>query len=395
MTMKNNTTNKPSNKKSSGRPAVLAAAVGIGDITLDTVQLRDGRSLRIGGTADCQLPFTCDATDVAVREEGSWRVQAPQGILIDGSEQAEPIRLFDWNSGITMRDGDAWLRLWPTRSEQFADEQRLVGAAISAGKTLPVLWLSLAMTVALGAFIFWASGALSGTGVAATLGQAGYGFGGAPDRVASFGSGDLASAGTPSAHWVSIPTPTEDAVSDEAPIDEPEEEAAEETVEETEDAVAEEDTEEAPEDTDAATQNVTAEAEEAELPRDPKARKAAKAARAGGKGSTKAGGATAGGGGSGGLGGGTDDGFADRSESVRALERMLVACVQDHDAHRVKLSVDTDGQAMLSSVDYSRAGLTSNERACVVAALDDWAFPAGDEEYEISLRMRKSKRGSA
>ena len=194
--MKNNTTNKPSNKKSSGRPAVLAAAVGIGDITLDTVQLRDGRSLRIGGTADCQLPFTCDATDVAVREEGSWRVQAPQGILIDGSEQAEPIRLFDWNSGITMRDGDAWLRLWPTRSEQFADEQRLVGAAISAGKTLPVLWLSLAMTVALGAFIFWASGALSGTGVAATLGQAGYGFGGAPDRVASFGSGDLASAGT-------------------------------------------------------------------------------------------------------------------------------------------------------------------------------------------------------
>lgn len=395
--MPSNTTIKPDSKRSSSRRLpILSAAVGLGNITLDSVQLLGDRPLKVGGTADCQLPFTCDATDVAERVDGVWRVQVPQGMLVDGEEQAESLELFDWNSGVRLRDGDAWLQLQPTRSERFTDDRSLVDVAIQTAKTVPMLWLSLALTFALGAVVFWASGALSGTGVAATLGQAGYGFGGASDRIASFGEGDLASAGTPSAHWVSIPTPTEDAVSDEEPIDEPVDEpeeeiverSAEETVEEiveTQDGVAEEDVEETPETAEIVEQETT---EETAVPRDPKARK-------GGKSSGRSGGATAGGGGSGGLGGGTDDGFADRSDSVKALERRLLACVQDNDAHRVKLSVDTDGQAMMSSVDYSRAGLGATERACVVAALDDWAFPAGDEEYEISLRMKKSSRSRA
>ena len=103
-------------------------------------------------------------------------------------------------------------------------------------------------------------------------------------------------------------------------------------------------------------------------------------------------GVKAGGAGGFGLGGGTDDGFADRTESVKALERSLIACLEGDDTHRIQLVVGLDGKVQNRSIDYSHGQWDRAERSCVDQALDDWAFPAGEESYEVSLRMRKGSR---
>jgi hypothetical protein len=109
-------------------------------------------------------------------------------------------------------------------------------------------------------------------------------------------------------------------------------------------------------------------------------------------GATGTSGVKAGGAGGLGLGGGTDDGFADRTESVKALERNLMACLEGDDTHRIQLVVGLDGKVENRSIDYSHGQWDRSERSCVNQALEDWAFPAGEESYEVSLRMRKGSR---
>jgi len=348
---------------------ILAAAVGIGDITLQRSIATGRRALRAGGDERCDLPYPSDAAVRAWRRGGAWAVRVPEGAGVEGAEPEDGIvTLYDWNGAITLTLGDAWLRLWPTRSEPFVDRgraQRLLGAL---GRALPLAWLALAFTVGIGSFGFWASAALQGNPTILALGEDG---GGAyiPERFASFGEGEMASAGAPVVVWVSEPEPEE--VEDDALA---EAEPAEEPAEPTPPA-------------EPATAERADESSEAVAASDP-----APASDARERGSAKRIGEH--GAGSWGLGGGTDDGYADRQQSAKALERVLASCLDGDETHRVKLAVDVEGRADLHSADW-RGAWSSAERECVAQAIAEWAFPGGDDLYEVSLKVRKSSHRKA
>jgi len=350
--------------------SILAAAVGLGDITLQRAIATDQRAMRAGGDERCDLPYPCDRPVRAWRRDGAWAVAVPAGAAVSGAEPEDGIvTLYDWNGAVTLTLGDAWLRLWPTRSEIFVDEGRVRRLLGTLGRALPLAWLALAFTVGAGTFGFWASAALQGNPTILALGEDGAGSY-IPERFASFGEGDLASAGAPVVVWMSEPEPADEVVEDDA-MAEPE--IIEETAEEP-----------APEPTVAdAPQTADADASaEAAAAHDAAASSDARSKRIGDHGA-----------GSWGLGGGTDDGYADRQQSTKALERVLASCLDGDTTHRVRLAVDTDGRADLQSADW-RGSWSAAERECVAAAIGDWAFPGGDDLYEVSLKVRKNSRRS-
>ena len=357
---------------------VLAAAVGLGDVTLQRTQATPGRSIRAGGHVRCDLPYPSRYPISASRRGETWVIAVPRGTQVLGADVNDGlVKLYDWDAGVTLVSGQAWLKLWPTRAEPFRDAGALGRTAGFIGRTLPLLWIALAITVGIGSLGLWASTSMRGNPAVFALGSGGGGLD--PDRVASFGDGDFA-AGT-EAPWSSIPTP--DPIDEDAAEDALAEEEAEETQpEEPEPSVTPQPEEVAPEVADVAEQ---AESDETVDDSDDAVAEATSEGVEGGvEGGSKAAG---GGGGSFGLGGGTDDGFNDRSESASALERLLMSCMDGRRTHRVQMAVDTDGS--VHSLDY-KGVWTDAERECVSRAIDDWAFPVADEVYEVSLRLRKA-----
>ncbi|MDP7110467.1 MAG: hypothetical protein QGH45_00815 [Myxococcota bacterium] len=384
--------------------ATLAASVGLGTITLDTVLVPADRPLRIGGGADCDLPFTCEPADLAERRDGAWIIRLPDGVdrdsPVDGSRE---IRLCDWDGGITLSGGDgaAWLRLWPTRSERFRGRDRLAGPRWLVTRALPAIWIALSLTLALGSFALWASTAVRGDLNVLALGDGALGAGGELERVASLGDGMQAGGAT--GPWASLPTPPvpppDAAAEAEADADaDADADAAEETAP-TPPEATELPKEPATDETPVAAAVPDIEVAEALPPVDTAVPTDATAGDGAADGdpsapdeTTGTAGVKAGGAGGFGLGGGTDDGFADRTESVKALERNLMACLEGEDTHRIQLVVGLDGKVENRSIDYSHGQWDRTERSCVNQALEEWAFPAGEESYEVSLRMRKGSR---
>ncbi len=321
--------------------SVLAAAVGLGDTTLDSI-LSDGqRPLRVGGRLEHDLPFPIEVNDLAHRTDGSWQIRVPEGVAVDGTDDTDgTVQLYDWDAGVTLRlsDGDAWLRLTPTRSERFLGGRGpIAGLAASAGRALPVLWLALALTLGVGSLFLWAGAALGGNPNALMVSDGPVGYGAPSERIAAFGAGDFAADGAVGAYFVSEPTPAADATADAEPIEEPEVveptpepvEASEEPVpvdgpEVADDALAEEVAEEE------VVEEVVADVVEENEPtaetvvEEPAAESVAAASSTRGR-PDRAG--ASGGGGHLGIGGGTDDGYADRRDSVRALEHVLLSCL--------------------------------------------------------------------
>ncbi len=384
--------NRRQRAKSSESGPVLAAAVGLGEITIDAVVVRPGRTLTVGGGRSCDLPFTCDASEIAFRDGDEWVVGVPDGASIPGaSEATRVVRLQDWNPGVTITDGDAWLRVWPSRGEAFAGGPGAVQAAARGiGRGLPLAWLALSLTLAVATAGVWATGALAGSSGALALGEGG---GGAliPERFATFGDGELGQPGEPTEVWVALPEP------DDAVAETDDETETETEIERSDDsAEAEIEREPRPEDTAALEDDALAVAtpvaepddEPAAEPADAASVEAAKAAAHRGKGAAGAGASGFG------FGGGTDDGFADRHESIESLEYLLASCMEGRHTHKLTLAVDTDGRLKPGSLDYAQ-GWTPEERACVAEAVQDWAFPAGDDAYEVSLRVRKARGGHA
>ena len=344
--------------------SVLAAAVGIGDITLEQAIATDRRAVRAGGDARCDLPYPSDLPVRAWRRGGAWAVCVPEGADVTGAEPEDGVvTLYDWNGAVTLTLGDAWLRLWPTRSEDFVDEGRVGRLLGTLGRALPLAWFALALTLGIGTFGYWASTALQGNPSILALGEDGAGSY-VPERFASFGEGDLAASGAPVVVWVSEPEPVEDVDAAVADVVEEPTEAVAEAPEPVED-------EEAAESADAVAASEPATSDGARSSK-----------RIGDHGA-----------GSWGLGGGTDDGYADRQQSTKALEQVLASCLDGDSIRRVKLAVDTDGHADLQSADW-RGSWSSAERECVAEAIGDWAFPGGDDLYEISLKVRKNSRRS-
>jgi len=340
----------------------LAASVGLGTITLDTILVPTDRPLRVGGGAGCDLPFTCEPADLVVRRDGAWIVRLPDGVDRDGPADAtREIRLRDWDGGVTLSGGDgaAWLRLWPTRRERFQGRDRLAGPRWLVTRALPALWIAASLTLALGTFALWASTAVRGDLNVLSLGDGALGDGGDLERVASLGDGQQA-AGMSLGAWASQPTPPAPEM----------------------DAVAEAEAETEPEtETESETQTGTQSSSTG-----------GDADASAGDASTGAQGVKSGGAGGFGLGGGTDDGYADRTESVKALERSLIACLEGDDTHRIKLMVGNDGKVEHRSLDYSHGEWDRSERACVGKAIEEWAFPSAEQSYEVSLRMRVGSR---
>jgi hypothetical protein len=366
----------PSQSKPRFNRPVLAAAVGLGDVTLQRAQASPGRAIRAGGHVRCDLPYPSRYPVTARRRGEAWIIGVPRGTAVRGADVIDGlVTLHDWDAGIEIREGQAWLKMWPTRAEAFRDGGALGRTAGFVARALPLMWIALVVTVGVGSIGLWASTSLRGNPAVFALGDGGGGL--HPDRVASFGDGDFASGSL--APWSSLPDPvasedepaegesddSEDALAEEAP--EPSvtpEPAAAEAVDEADDAP------ETTESDDAVAENDSVERGES-------------GGVVGGADDAKA----AGGGGSFGLGGGTDDGFADRSESAEALEQRLVACMSGERTHRVNLAVDTDGRAQATSY---KGVWTDSERSCVARAVEEWAFPASQEVYEVSLRVRKS-----
>jgi len=371
--MKTMTDNHTSNRRSDHRP-VLAAAVGLGDILLDRTLATNRRAICAGGTARCDLPFPGSRPVAARRSNGAWTITVPADTDVQGAEVVDGrIKLYDWDGGVTLSVGDAWLRLWPTRSAPFTDTGRFARMAGYLGRALPLAWVALALTIGLGTFGLWAGGALQGNPSVFALGEDGGGLGTIPDRVASFGEGDT-STGQALSAWVSVPTSLDDSEDAIAEVDEPEEideaepqpQPAQVPAEPRDAAPEAQPTNETAPNTAAADADATADA-------------------------SATGAAGAAGAGSFGLGGGTDDGYADRSDSARALEHVLVSCMEGSKVHRLELAVGVDGRAIISDWQGS---WTASERTCAQQAIDDWAFPAGGDTYEVSLKMRQGSRRS-
>ena len=358
----------PSQSKRRFNRPVLAAAVGLGDVTLQRTQATPGRFIRAGGHVRCDLPYPSRYPVTARRRGEAWIIGVPRGTAVRGADVIDgQVKLHDWDAGIEIREGQAWLKLWPTRAEAFRDCGALGRAAGFVGRALPLLWIALVLTVGVGSLGLWASTSLRGNPAVFALGDGGGGL--HPDRVASFGDGDSAAGSL--APWSSLPDPV-------ASEDEP---AAEEDALAEEDAPAEEEAADAPEPS-VTPEPVAAEPDDAVAENDP-VENGVPGGVDGGAEDARA----AGGGGSFGLGGGTDDGFSDRSESAEALEQRLVACMSGDRTHRVNLAVDTDGRAHPLSY---KGVWTDAERSCVARAVEEWAFPAAQEVYEVSLRVRKS-----
>jgi len=348
----------------SARP-VLAAAVGLGETTLQRTQATRSRSIRAGGHVRCDLPFPSRYPITANRRGESWVIAVPRGTQVLGADVRDGlIKLHDWDAGVTLTSGQAWLKLWPTRAEPFRDGGALGRTAGFVGRALPLLWIALAITVGIGSLGLWASTSMRGNPAVFALGDGGGGL--HPDRVASFGDGDFAAGAA--APWSSIPTPD--------PMEEDADEDALADEEEVEEAL--------PEEPEPSVTPQPERDESADESDDALAEVSADGVEGGDHGSSKAAG---GGGGSFGLGGGTDDGFSDRSESASALERLLMSCMDGRRTHRVQLAVDTEGRA--HSLDY-KGVWTDSERACVSQAIDGWAFPVAEETYEMSLRLRRA-----
>jgi hypothetical protein len=370
----------PSQSKRRFNRPVLAAAVGLGDITLQRTQATPGRSIRAGGHVRCDLPYPSRTPVTARRRGEAWIIGVPQGTAVRGADVNDGrVVLHDWDTGIEIREGQAWLKLWPTRAEAFRDGSALVRSAGFVARSLPLLWIALVLTVGVGSVGLWASTSFRGNPAVFALGDGGGGL--HPDRVASFGDGDYATGSL--APWSSLPDPvvsedepaegepdaTDDALAEEDEADEPEPSVTPEPAEAAEQAPESSEQETNASD-DAVAENV---AVEGGVPGGVEG--GAEDARA------------AGGGGSFGLGGGTDDGFSDRSESVEALEQRLVACMSGERTHRLNLAVDTAGRAKPLSY---KGVWTDSERSCAARAVEEWAFPAAQEVYEVSLRVRKS-----
>ena len=62
--------------------------------------------------------------------------------------------------------------------------------------------------------------------------------------------------------------------------------------------------------------------------------------------------------------------------------------------HKLTLAVGNNGRLQPGSLSYAM-GWTDGEQACVAEALEGWAFPADDEAYEVSLRVRRGRGGRA
>jgi len=388
--------------------------VGLGTITLDTVLVAPNRSLRVGGSSTCDLPFTCDPADLVERVDGAWVVRVPDGVDRDGPGNGRgdrTIRLCDWDAGVTLRgEGEAWLRLWPTRPERFAGRDPLQGPRWLVARALPVLWLALSVTLGLATFGMWASTTVRGDPRVLALGDGALGQGGDLERVASLGDGEQA-AGVNFGAWMSRPTPPapvpedaadeEDASVDEAPAaPEQPEAAAEETAPESApepqddgDASAVQPPVETPESAPAdTTPEETTDADTGARVDDgsPQATGDGDASATGDDRGVK--GRKSGGAGGFGAGGGTDDGYADRVDSVNALERSLLGCLEGEETHRINLMVGLDGKAESRSVDFFQGTWSRGERSCVNDTIAEWAFPSGEESYEVDLRMRKGSR---
>lgn len=398
--------------RSRHRPA-LAAAVGLGSITLDAVLVAPNRTLRVGGGPTCDLPFTCDPADLVERVDGAWIVRLPDGVDRDGPDGGtRTIRLCDWDAGVTLRGhGDSWLRLWPTRPERFSGRDRLAGPRWLLSRALPVLWIAASVTLGLATFGLWASTAVRGDLHVLSLGDGALGQGGDLERVASLGDGEQAAGATLGA-WVSQPTPLApapeddtdetDAVVDEAPVADDESEAEPPATASDDAPRPEADDnataarppieEEAGETRDAPADDTpdTASDEHGNEDSSPAATGDGDASATGDDRGTK--GRKAGGAGGFGLGGGTDDGYADRMDSVNALERSLLGCLDGDETHRINLVVGVDGRAEIRTLDYTHGSWSRTERSCVNDTVAEWAFPGGEQSYEVDLRMRKNSR---